>query len=167
MARLLDNIFDYLRFGGNRRNVTSTKTVGASGTAVYGGYIQEDETSARLVGRQKYRTYSNMLANVEIVATGVRYFLNLLAKASWNVEPADDSDQAKEIAEAIEDMIHGMDTSWARVIRRAGMYRFYGFSIQEWTAKRREDGLIGLADIAPRPQLTIERWNVNELDIVN
>ena len=50
--------------------------------------------------------------------------------------------------------------SWARIVRRAAMYRFYGFSIQEWTAKRRPDGLLTLADVAPRSQMTIERWDM-------
>ena len=42
------------------------------------------------------------------------------------------------------------------------MYRFYGFSIQEWTARRRDDGFLTFADIAPRSQRTIERWDVDE-----
>jgi hypothetical protein len=39
------------------------------------------------------------------------------------------------------------------------MYKFYGFSVQEWTAKLRDDGVIGFLDIAPRPQPTVERWD--------
>jgi hypothetical protein len=42
------------------------------------------------------------------------------------------------------------------------MYRFYGFSIQEWTARRRDDGVITLADVAPRAQMTCERWDLDE-----
>jgi hypothetical protein len=40
------------------------------------------------------------------------------------------------------------------------MYKFHGFGIHEITAKRREDGLIGVADIEQRPQVTIERWEL-------
>lgn len=176
----------------------SQRVVGHTGTAVYGGYIVEDEKNNNLTRRRKYKTYSEILANVAIVSAGVRLFLNVVAKAQWNVEPAMDTEEipeppprpvqpdqiiaeldppppeppaeptlvsspeAQEIAEKIQDMMNDMDTPWARVIRRAAMYRFYGFSIQEWTAKlREEDGLIGMRDIAPRPQLTIERWDMD------
>lgn len=138
------------------------ESMGAFGTAIYGGYIVESEKDARLSGLEKYRTYSNILANTAIVAAGVRYFLNLVGKANWRVEPADSSEQAEVIAETIADIMTDMVTPWHRVVRRAAMYRFYGFSLQEWTAKRRGDGAIGMYDIAPRPQKTIERWDVTE-----
>ena len=69
---------------------------------------------------------------------------------------------ALEIAKKIEAIINDTDTPWRRVVRRAAMYRFYGFSTQEWTAKRRPDGTIGFKDISPRPQATIERWDISQ-----
>ena len=165
------------------------RTIGQLGTAIYGGYIVERDRNPRLTGELKYRTYSEILANTPIVAAGVRLFLNLIAKAQWNVEPALDirppthlvsvgendlptegntveqtvtsSPSAVAIANYIREFMHDMETPWPRVTRRAAMYRFYGYSIQEWTAKRRQDGLIGMMDIAPRGQLTIERWDVD------
>lgn len=136
-------------------------SMGAFGTAIYGGYIVEAERDARLSGLEKYRTYSNILANTAIVAAGVRYFLNLVGKANWRVEPSESGDEAEMIAETIADIMTDMVTPWHRIVRRAAMYRFYGFSLQEWTAKRRSDGAIGMYDIAPRPQKTIERWDVS------
>lgn len=138
------------------------QVIGSGGTAVYGGYIQEYERDPRLVGRSKYRTYSDILANVSVVAAGTRFFLNMVGKATWKVEAADDSEEAQRIADLVYEMMHDMKTPWQRIIRRAAMYRFYGFSIQEWVAKKREDGAIGMADIAPRPQVTIERWNLSQ-----
>lgn len=135
--------------------------MGAPGTAVYGGFIVEGEKDQSLQGRQKYTTYSDILANTAIVGAGVRYFLNLVAKAGWRVEPANDSAEAKRLAELFEKILHEMNTPWHRVVRRLAMFKFYGFSICEWTAKRREDGAVGLKDIEPRPQLTIERWDVD------
>jgi len=136
--------------------------MGAPGTAIFGGYIVEGEKDSSLTGEQKYITYSDMLANTAIVAAGVRYFLNLVAKAGWKVEPADDSAEAQKYADLVEDMLHDMDTPWHRVVRRAAMFKFYGFAISEWTAKRREDGIVGLQDIEPRAQLTILRWDVDK-----
>ena len=136
------------------------ETVGEPGTAIYGGYLVEEEKDSRLTGREKYRTYSNILANTSIVAAGTRYFLNLVSKAGWKVKAAEDSGGGGEdIAELIENIIHSMTTPWHRVVRRAAMYRFYGFSIQEWTAIVRDDGVIGFKEAEPRPQITIERWD--------
>lgn len=137
-------------------------SIGAPGTAIFGGYIVEAEKDPRLTGRQKFTTYANMLANTSIVAAGVRFFLNLVAKSTWKVQPADESEQAEEIAETIDDIMQDMTTPWHRVVRRAAMFRFYGFSIQEWTAKRREDGVVGFKDIEARPQLTVERWDTDQ-----
>jgi hypothetical protein len=137
-----------------------TQTKGTPGNPVIGGYIMEDERSANLKGTRKYKTYSDLLANVSIVAAGVRYFLNLVSKAEWKVTPADESSEAERFAEIITRQMKGMQTSWPRVVRRAAMYRFYGFSVQEWTAERKEGDLL-FKDIAPRPQVTIERWDVN------
>jgi hypothetical protein len=143
-----------------RRTYPPTVTAGSPGTAVIGGYIEEKERDRDLQGRQKYETYSNMLANVSIVAAGVRYFLNLVAKPGWKFEPPEDGGpEAERYAELLADMTTDMLTPWRRIVRRAAMYRFYGFSIQEWTAKRRDDGTMGLLDLAPRPQQTIEKWD--------
>lgn len=138
-----------------------TSTLGVGGTAIYGGYIQTNEQKAELAGRDRYRTFSDILANVTIVAAGTRYFLNLVSKTNWKVEPSDDSDEAQKMADLVEEILHDADTPWHRVVRRAAMFRMYGFSIQEWTAKIREDGIVGYKDIDPRAQVTIERWDTD------
>tara|TARA_R110000737_G_scaffold47134_4_gene67049 strand:+ start:9777 stop:11288 length:1512 start_codon:yes stop_codon:yes gene_type:complete len=136
--------------------------VGAPGTAIYGGQVVSKEVESRLQGRQKYITYSNMLANTSIVGAGVRHFVDLVAKAEWSVDPADDSAKAEEMAELVDEIIRDMTTPWYRIIKRMALFAMYGFSIAEWTAKRREDGIIGLLDIEPRSQKTIDKW---ELDL--
>ena len=148
--------------GVDRTNPGPFGVVGAPGTAIYGGYLVTKEKEARLIGRQKYITFSNMLANTAIVAAGVRYYTNLVSKAEWSVEPADDSEAAEEMAELVEDIMADMTTPWHRVIKRFSMFAMYGFAIAEWTAKRREDGVIGLLDIEPRSQKTIEKWELDE-----
>jgi predicted ABC-type ATPase len=134
--------------------------MGSSGTAVFGGYVQQREKSSQWVGYQRYVTIADMAVNASIVAAGVHYFVNLLARPSWEVEPADESAEAEAAAELVEECLHGLTQPWSRVVRRAATFRFYGFGVQEWTAKRREDGRVGLASIEPRPQHTIERWAV-------
>ena len=147
-----------------------TETVGAPGFAVYSGYVVSDEKDQRLQGAKKYQSFSNMLANTAIVAAGVRYFVNLCAKAGWKVEPAKDQENSDEpstasieMAEKIEKIMNGMTTPWHRVVRRAAMSRFYGFSLQEWTMEVDEEtGELTYRDIEPRPQRTIERWDTDE-----
>lgn len=160
-------MMDFLSKAFRGKSVKPTSTAGTGGTVIYDGYIQDNEKDQKLKGQQRYLTYSEILANVSIVAASTRYFLNLVAKPSWKVEAADDSSEAEQIAEVIEEMMGDMNTPWTRVVRRAAMYRFYGFSIQEWTAKRRADGKIGMKDVEARPQLTIERWDTDESGTVN
>lgn len=154
---------------GARRNtrVRPTQTIGTPGTAIFGGYVVENEVDAALSDRERYRTFSRALANTSIVAAGVRYFLNLCAKAGWTFVPADHP-EGMRLAEMAEQMMtQDPETGWARIVRRAAMYRFYGFSIQEWTARRRSDGALTFLDVAPRAQITIERWDVNNDGTIN
>lgn len=136
--------------------------LGTSGTAIHGGYVVTLERNAKAVGQQRYVEASNILANISIAAASLRYFLNLVAKAKWKVSPASDKPEAKQAAEFVESVLVDMLTHWSRIVRRTGMYRFHGFSVGEWTAKRRADGKIGFADIESRPQKTILRWSQDE-----
>lgn len=159
--RPLEQNFGALLGGRRDTRIVPTETVGSPGTAIYGGYVVENEKDASLTDRERYRTFSNALANTAVVAAGVRYFLNLAAGAEWTFEPAEGEARGEEFADLAKEMItEDPTTSWPRVVRRAAMYRFYGFSIQEWTARRRDDGNLTFADIAPRAQITIERWDV-------
>lgn len=150
-----------LHIPGTKRNSPS-KEVGVSGTAVHGGFVDTGETNTKLSTGNRYKTAANILANISVVAASVRYFLNLLANPKWTVTPADDSAEAKAMAEFVESVIEDVNSSWTRIIRRSGLYKFHGFSIQEWTAKKREDGMIGFVDIESRPQHTIERWEIDD-----
>lgn len=157
-AGFLDPFLARLR----RPRVSPTQTIGAPGVRIIGGMIDSDERSAELADRRKYKTYSDMLVNTSIVAAGVRYYLNLIAKARWQFEPSE-ADTTAKFAEAAEQMLtEDPITPWHRIVRRAGMYRFYGFSVQEWTARKDDEGRLTMKDIAPRAQMTIERWDVDD-----
>lgn len=151
----------------NRARANPKEALGVGGTAVFGGYIVTNEKNPKLTGRERYVTYSDIVANTTIVAAGIRYYLNLVSKASWRVEPAEDGGaQAEEYASLVEEMMYDMTTPWHRVVRRAAMYRLYGFSVQEWTAKKREDGFVGMLDVESRPQSTIEKWDLDRTGTV-
>lgn len=159
---MLKNFLDPFMALIRRKRVPPMRRAGTIGTAVHGGYVQPIEDNSDMIGRKRYERFSEMLINVSIVAAGVRYFLNLVSKPEWTVEPPEDSgDAGQEIADQIADAIFNMETPWHRVVRRAAMFRFYGFSWQEWTAKKNDDGSIGYLDIEPRAQKTIERWDLD------
>ena len=159
MASLLDSFLSRLR----SRRVAPTKTLGTHGVAIFGGYVAESEKSKDLASHDaRYRTYSEILADTSIVAAGVRYFLNLAAKANWRFTPTEADTDGKYAALAEAMLTKDPLTPWHRIVRRLAMYRFYGFSILEWTAKRRDDGLLTFADVEPRAQRTVQRWDVDE-----
>lgn len=171
MATLVDNVTRSARRAASRlwsfgrKPTPKTRPfaeMGVSGTAVWGGYVQVKERSPDWIGRQKYITSTELAVNTSIVAAGVHYFLNLVAYPKWTVRPSDDDDEeAVELAEFVDEVLNKMMTPWYKVVRRAAMYRFHGFGVQEWTAKIRDDGLIGFKDIEARPQHTIEQWDVD------
>lgn len=143
------------------RTVNPTSTRGGAGYTVYSGYITERERNFELTDVERYRTYGRILADVPMVAAGVRYFLNLAAKTEWKLIPADESEEAQEKARFVEKMFRNMDTPFHKMVRHAAMHRFYGFTVMEWTAKREDDGSIIVSHIESRPQWTIERWDTD------
>lgn len=139
------------------------REMGVSGTVLYSGYLRTVERNSDWIGPTKYITAAELATNVSIVAASVHHFLNLVSHPSWSVRPADSDDpRAQELAEFVELCMEDTFTPWSRIIRRAAMYRFHGFGIQEWTAKRNKDGTVGFRDIEPRPQFTIEQWEIDD-----
>ena len=166
-----NNAYRYGNAGSSLKlpGVKATTEQGVSGVAIFGGYIRNIERSPKWIGIRKYDTATDILLNVSIVAASLHYFLNLIAHPQWQVVPAGDDDndsEAKKYAELVEDIIKHTDTPWPRIVRRAALYRFHGFGIQEWIAKKRDDGNIGFRDIEPRPQFTIERWELDQTGAV-
>lgn len=153
----------------NRVALKPYTQMGSPGFGYVSGYIDERERNPALIGDQKYVTAANILSNISIVSAGLTYYLNLAAEAQWSVDPAHDlgpdiepSDESKRVAEFIESCMYDMEQSWHKTIRRAAMFRFYGFGVQEWTAKRRPDGATGIGRLAARPQHTLKRWDLDD-----
>jgi hypothetical protein len=135
---------------------------GVGGFAVSGGWVQVPETNLAVMGANRWLTAADLLANISIIAASVRYSLNLISAPVWRADPPSDKPEAKALAEFVEEVINGVDTSWSRVIRRSAIYRYHGFNLQEWVAKKRDDGKIGIQSIEPRPAHTVTKWDVDE-----
>ncbi len=143
------------------------QTIGDTGAVQFGGYIVTDDKMPKMNGPQRYRTFEDIAKDTTIAAAAMRSFLYLISGAIWQAEAPDglsdeDKARAEEIAEAVESMMADHKSSWPRIIRKIAMFRFYGFSILEWVAKKRADGLFGMDDCKPRPQRTIARWDIDD-----
>lgn len=162
MAKALSAFSRLLSRAAPGQRVNPAQQIGVSGTAVFGGYVQVLERNARMVGQNRYRITSDIFLNTSIVAAGVRYFLDLIAKPAWTVEAADQSAQAQQAKELVETLLFDGALRWPRIVRKAAEFRFHGFGIQEWTAQKRDDGRTGFVSIEPRPQHTICRWEIDQ-----
>ena len=162
MARFRDR-FESLLGGlrGSSANLSVTENAGANGTPVFGGYVETVEKDPTLIGTRRYESFSDLLANVSIVATGTRYFLNMASSVEWTFEKSEADTDGMWADIATQSLFEDPETSWHRIVRRASMYRFYGFSVQEWTMRKNEKGLFTYDDVAPRAQVTIDRWDIN------
>ena len=156
------------RSSGGRVSVTDT--IGAPGFAAYSGYITtfddrfDDGTRDAL-----YRSYQQMIRDTAIVAAGINLFMSIVAKEKWFFEPAE-ADTDGQFAELAEQILFQGDTSWYQIVRRASLYRFFGFTVHEWIARRgtsdvpeesADQDLITVADLESRPYRTIERWDTD------
>lgn len=134
---------------------------GVPGFVAYGGYLSNPEENWRVAGQQRWIMASEILANISIVAASLRYMLNLVSRPVWKAVPPNDTAEAKALAEFMDSVLYEMDTSWSRIVRRTGTYRYHGFGFHEWTAKKRDDGKIGIKAVDPRPQHTITKWDID------
>jgi len=148
-------------FGLNRYNTPPTQTAGVSGIVSAGGFLMSPERDERLIGDRKWKTFADLINDHSIISAGVRYFQAIIAKADWKAEAVSDKPDAVAAAEFVDEALDRMATSWKRIVRRAALYRFYGYSLQEWTAQTWDDGRIGIMDVELRPQRTIRRWDLD------
>lgn len=147
-----------------------TGTIGSSKLSSYEGmsagetlWGDRDALSLNLVGSIRWDTFERMIRDISIIAAGVRLIVNLIANAVWTVNPPENEDGeappgAQEIADLAYEILFDMTSSWSTVVKKTAAFRFMGFAVLEWTAKKRPDGAIGLLDIEHRPQRTITRW---------
>lgn len=145
-----------------KKKTSPYSSVGFPGTAIIQGHINDSEKNRNLIDRKRWETFQNIISNVSVVAAGIAIYLAFLSKAKWTIIPPSDSPQDAELAEFMQDCIETMDTPWSQVIKQMALFKYFGFTIHEWTAKKVEDGRIGLLDIEPRPQFTIEQWDMDD-----
>jgi hypothetical protein len=142
---------------------TSRDTSGRMGAGEGAGTFDEPDRLINLIGPRRFDEYNRLVRDVSIIGAGSRLFLNLISNAVWTVNPPEglneaDTATAQGYADQAYAMLYDMTTSWSQVVRKTAAFRLHGFCIQEWTAKRNDDGAIGIKDIEHRPQKTITQW---------
>lgn len=146
---------------GAARPTSPTKPNGGDGVQAYGGFLPTDERRPELTGSAKWITYGNA-TNTAIVATGLRRTLDMLSGTEWHCE--ENEAGGKDAKRGVDLVTKGllkaqMPKPWSSVVRKAALYRYYGFSLHEWTVARNSDGDLAFADISHRPQYTIDGWD--------
>lgn len=140
-----------------------TQTTGSSGVYAWGGHLIQTETKQDLRGRRLYTTFENMILNTCIVGSAIRYFQNLIGGTSWTAVAREDAGaDGERAAEIVRQGLFeaNMSTPWSLVIKKASLYKYYGFSMHEWAIRRRKDGMIVYNEIDHRPQYSIDMWNI-------
>lgn len=159
MASLLKRIGAYFRAPSDLKRISTP--AGTMGVVVMEGWEETNEKNPKLNGQRKYTTYEELIRNVSIIGAALRNYLTMVASVDWKIEPSDESADAKEKAEIVDSVIHGMKKPWFRVVRSIAMFTYVGNSLHEWVAALRDDGVIVFEDICSRPSKTIERWFVD------
>lgn len=150
-----------------KHKIIKIENIGSSGTDITGGILNEEYLQA-LTGTEAADIFDKMRRSDPKVKMCLQAVMNPIKSASWTIEPADDSDQAKLDAELIEYILfRGMQKTWKRLIHEILTMTAFGYSLFERTHKvlfnhPKFGNFIGLRDLGFRSQRTIERWNINE-----
>ena len=135
--------------------------LGAAGESSRYG-LDRDEFLPELRGSRGMKKYREMGDNDPVIGALLYAIQMMLRAVPFRPEAADDSDEAKELAEFTEDVFDHMDHSWDDFLSRALSFIQYGFSYFECVYKRRPDGFVGVRKIASRPQSTLHSWAYDE-----
>lgn len=142
--------------------------IGVSGVNLYSGQ-SFDEYQPSLRGMRGMRTYREMRDNDAIFGSMITALENLLRAATFSVDPADNSQEAQDMAAFVSDVFEDFDDgyTWDDVVSEAMSMLTYGFADHEVIYKRRDDGNIGLSRLGIRVQETVERYilaNNNQIE---
>lgn len=161
MAKFLGNFWSF-NSPDKKAKASPYSEAGISAIRAVGGWLQPDDKNPKLNPQFKQTSYNEIVYNLSIVGASMRIFLDSASKAKWKSTPANDTAEAKAVAEFADRLMEDLDTSWSRVHRQAATFKYFGASVLEWTARRADDGKITFSSIEPRRNETIIRWDIDE-----
>lgn len=148
--------------------------LGTSGLRRSGGFIHE-EFLTQLRGKRGLLTYREMADNDPVIGSILYAIEKVVLRLDWRVDPYDDSDAAKELAEFIDTCLEDMSDSFDQTLASILSMLVYGFSFHEIVYKIRggdnkdpqknskySDGKIGWRKWGIRSQETLNNWLMDE-----
>ena len=150
--------------------------LGQGGSNTKDGTIRADEFLSDLKGKRAIRKFREMRDNDSTIGSIMYATEQVLRDVEYNIEPANDSDEAKKEADFVKSILEDMEHSVDDHVSEALSHLTFGFSIFEVVYKRRRgpdfragkkyskhsDGRIGVRKLASRAQWTIERFDVDK-----
>lgn len=166
-----ENIWDDSPDADIPQRVSPMMELGVTGIKRTGGYIDEEFLPA-LRGRKAIRVYREMSQNDSMVGSLLFAIDKLIREITWNVVPADQTEENVMAQEFLESCMDDMSHSWDDFIGEVLSMLVYGWSWHEIVYKRRlgpwqkdskkkskyDDGLIGWRKMPIRSQETLMRW---------
>jgi len=135
--------------------------IGGTGTAIYSGFISDEEYNADLRGSLGRAIYDKMRrSDGQVKATLLACTLPIHA-ATWSVEPASDSPADIDIARELEwNLFEGMTITWQSYLSHVLLMLPFGFSMFEkvWQVV---DGKLYWRKLAPRLPRTLYKWELD------
>lgn len=137
--------------------------------------VREDIIPA-LRGPKKIKLLEEMVRYDSTIGGFNNMYQSIASSVTWSVKPKDDSEEAQDLADFIREcLFDDLQIPFTDAIKNALTACQYGFAILEPVFKIRngkqneleksslyDDGLIGLAKLAPRYQGSIIRWNYDK-----
>ena len=161
-----------------RKNITETE-IGNTGINLksVSGKIEED-LSKLWKGKKKKDFLNEMVSNDPYCSAWINAKNAIALKPDWGIKPkegVEETKKAKEYAELIEGMLFkDMSTTFNSFILNSVTMAEYGFALSEIVLKKRNgktdnsmtsslynDGLFGIAKLAPRWQNSITKWDID------
>ena len=153
----------------------ATQTLGVSGQNVRNGQIRSDEFIPELRGKAAIRKYREMRDNDSTIGAVMYAAEQVLRDVKLKVEPANDTEEAKNEALFVESVFDDMEHSLDDHIAEALSSLSYGFAWFEVVYKRRvgptkqsykkcskyTDGRMGVRKIVCRAPWTVSRFDVD------
>jgi len=131
--------------------------IGTAGLQVFGGVLlSKEDYNPDLTGQAGYRVYDKM-RNDGTVGALLRAIQFPLLSVAAQFEPASDEERDVELAEALNDNLEDMTTSWPDTRRAILKHLLYGVMPFEVVLEKQGDQ-IRLRKLAPRPPATVTEW---------
>ena len=143
--------------------------LGSLGIRHFGG-VTQDELKAELNWPRSINTFRDMSYHSAVNAP-LTLFENIISKATWTYKPpADATEEEKNQAKIINQMMQDMEQPWSEFIRDVLSSNVFGFSVHEKVFRKRykangslyDDGIIGWKKLPIRVQESISKFVFSE-----